>query len=149
MKAPDGKEFDVVVVGSGIAGCAAAASAAQNGLSVAVVERATREEYGGNTRYTDANMYMKNESEVSDDFELSFSMNAGYNLDPNLLSAIAFPYRDWPSMVKAHPLPDPELIATFAASAGPTIKWLKEFVCLARNFITGNTLLHCFCSARF
>jgi len=127
MKSSDGRQFDVVVVGTGIAGCAAMAAAVQSGLSVAVVERASREEYGGNTRYTDGNMYMKNENEVNDDFEESFSANAGYNLDPNLLTAIASPYRDWPAMVKAHPLPDPELISTFAASAGPTIQWLKAF----------------------
>ena len=109
MQASDDREFDVVVVGTGIAGCAAMAAVVQSGLSVAVVERASREEYGGNTRYTDGNMYMKNENEVNDDFEESFSANAGYNLDPNLLTAIASPYRDWPAMVKAHPLPDPEL----------------------------------------
>ena len=39
-------EYDVVVVGAGTAGCYAAATAAGEGLDVAVVERKTAEEAG-------------------------------------------------------------------------------------------------------
>ncbi|HTK01200.1 MAG TPA: FAD-dependent oxidoreductase [Bordetella sp.] len=122
-----GNDADIVVVGSGIAGLSATVTALQHGLRVIVLERAPREEYGGNSRWTEAYLRMKNESEVSDDFETMFAENAGCNLDPNVLAAVSGPYRDWPPNVKAHGLPDPELISTFSASAGPTLAWLKEF----------------------
>jgi tricarballylate dehydrogenase len=64
---------------------------------------------------------------VSDDFEERFAQNAGVNLDPNVLDAVAGEYAHWPSYVKAHALPDPELIAHFAAGVPPTIAWLKGF----------------------
>ena len=63
------QSFDVVVAGCGIAGLSAAVSAAQGGAKVAVLERAPIEERGGNTRYTDAYLRMKSETEVTDDFE--------------------------------------------------------------------------------
>ena len=61
--------FDIIVIGCGIAGLSAAISAQQNGSKVAILERAPREERGGNTRYTESFWRMKNEDEVSDDFE--------------------------------------------------------------------------------
>ena len=65
--------FDVVVVGCGIAGLSAAATALQAGARVAIVERSTKDERGGNTRWTEALLRMKSESEVSDDFEAHFA----------------------------------------------------------------------------
>jgi tricarballylate dehydrogenase len=120
------QEFDLVVVGTGIAGGSAAAAAVQSGLSVAIVERASEADYGGNTRYTEANFRMKNENEVSDDFEEQFSENSGSNPDPNVLAALSGEPDFWPPYVKAHPHTDPHLIATLAAEAGPTIQWLKS-----------------------
>ena len=101
---------DLVVVGCGIAGLSAAASAVQQGLRVTVLERAAKEEYGGNTRWTESYMRMKNEHEVSDDFETIFAENAGYNIDLNILAAMAGPYEQWPGIVRAHGLPDPDLL---------------------------------------
>lgn len=121
------KAADVIVIGSGIAGMAATAAAVQKGLSVTVLERASPEEYGGNTRYTEANMRMKSEAEVADDFEASFAANAGYNLDPNLIAEVSQPYDNWAPFAKAHQFPDPELISTLSANAGATLAWLKEF----------------------
>ncbi len=118
---------DLIVVGCGIAGLSAAVSALQGGLSVTLLERAPEEEFGGGTRWTEAYMRMKNDSEISDDFEEHFAANAGINLDPNVLSAVAQPYENWPDYVKAHPFPDPEVISQFAASAPSTIAWLKSF----------------------
>ncbi|MEK6442144.1 FAD-dependent oxidoreductase [Pseudonocardia sp. T1-2H] len=46
--------YDVVVVGSGIAGLSAAVAAAEEGARVLVVDRAAESEAGGNTRWTSA-----------------------------------------------------------------------------------------------
>jgi tricarballylate dehydrogenase len=119
--------FDVLVIGSGIAGLSAAVSACDAGAQVTILERATEEEYGGNTRWTEAYFRMKSESEVSDDFEESLVGNAGYNLDPNIVSAMGGAYSDWPSYVKSHGMPDPELIGALSENAGPTVQWLKTF----------------------
>lgn len=118
---------DVLVVGCGIAGLSAAVSALQAGAQVAILERAPKEERGGNTRWTESLLRMKSESEVSDDFEAHFMANAGHHLDPSLVGETARSYADWPAIVKTLGFTDPELIASFAAAAGPTLAWLKGF----------------------
>ena len=118
---------DVLVVGCGIAGLSAAVSALQAGASVTLLERAPEEDFGGNSRWTEAYLRMKNDGELADDFEDHFAANAGLNLDPNLLATAAQPYANWPGWVRAHPFPDPELIARFAGAVPPTIGWLKGF----------------------
>lgn len=121
------ERFDVVVAGCGIAGLSAAVSAAESGARVALLERATREERGGNTRWTEAFMRMKNENEVSDDFEEHFMANSGWHLDPSLVAQTARNYDEWPSVVKALSFTDPEVIGTLAAEAPGTLAWLKGF----------------------
>lgn len=120
-------DSDLVIVGCGIAGLSAAVTALQAGLSVTLLERAPKEEFGGNSRWTEAYLRMKNDREIADDFEEHFAANAGVNLDPNLLAAAAEPYEYWPDYVKAHPFPDPEVIARFADRAPATVAWLKGF----------------------
>lgn len=119
--------IDVLVVGSGVAGLSAAVTALQAGLRVTILERAVEEEFGGNSRWTEAYVRMKNDSEISDDFEEQFALNAGANLDPNVLDAVGGSYEHWPAYVKAHGLPDPEVIARFAEAVPPTVAWLKGF----------------------
>ncbi|CAN7761729.1 FAD-dependent oxidoreductase [Cupriavidus necator] len=119
--------YDVVVIGCGISGLSAAVAAAGKGARVAVLERATREEYGGNTRWTEAYFRMKSDTEVSDDFDDLLSANAGDNLDPNVVRSMAAPYAEWPAYVKAHGMPDPELLSTLSSEAGPTVQWLQTF----------------------
>ena len=62
-------QYDVVVLGCGVAGLSAAVAAAEEGARVAVLERATKEQRGGNTRYTDAFLRLNSETELTDDFE--------------------------------------------------------------------------------
>ncbi len=121
------RSFDVVVAGCGIAGLSAAVSAAQGGARVAVLERAPVEERGGNTRYTDAYLRMKSETEVTDDFETHLAENGGGYLDPELIQHTTQAYEQWPAIVKTLSFADPELIAAFANACGPTVQWLKTF----------------------
>ncbi|MBE0612086.1 MAG: FAD-dependent oxidoreductase [Burkholderiales bacterium] len=120
-------EFDVIVAGCGIAGLSAAVSAQELGARVAILERAPIDERGGNTRYTEAYLRMKSESEVTDDFESHLADNAGGHLDPSMTAETTRPYAQWPSIVKALSFADPELISILANGAGPTIAWLKRF----------------------
>jgi tricarballylate dehydrogenase len=141
------RNYDVVVVGCGIAGLSAALSAAEAGRRVAVLERAPIEERGGNTRWTEAFMRMKNENEVADDFEEHFMANAGSNLDPSLVAETGRPYEQWPSIVKTLAFTDPEIIATLAHQAGPTLSWLRQsgvtFSDMATYLITSSTTRIC------
>lgn len=126
MADPDTHQYDVVVVGCGVAGLSAALSARECGARVAVLERAPEAERGGNTRYTGASIRMASETEVAPDFEAHFANHAGYHLDPVLVAETAADYANWPAVVKTMPCADPELISTFAANAPPAIAWLKE-----------------------
>lgn len=132
--------FDVTVVGAGIAGLSAAVAASDAGARVAVLERAPEEEFGGNTRWTEAYFRMSSEDEVSQDFEERLAENAGDHLDPYILEQVAQPYTFWPPFVKAHGMPDPELISELAGRAPETVKWLKtlgvRFEALPTYFIT-------------
>src|SRR3972149_10398263 len=104
--------FDVVVVGCGIAGLAAAGAARQRGASVAILERAPVEERGGNTRHTGAWMRMKNDAEVSDDFEEHFAANSGGYIDPSLLKRAAEAREMQPSILRSLSYPDPHAMET-------------------------------------
>ena len=119
--------FDVVVVGCGMAGLSAALSAAEKGAAVAVLDRAPHGEHGGNTRYTEAFLRMKNEGEIAEDFEEHLIENAGGHLDPTLVAMTSSDRASWPSVLKAMSFADPELVSTFAGSVVPTISWLKSF----------------------
>jgi tricarballylate dehydrogenase len=121
------QQFDVIVIGSGISGLSSAVSANSAGARVLVLERAQEEEFGGNTRWTESYFRMKSEQEVSDDFEELLVANAGHHIDPNVVQHLASPYEDWPPYVKAHGMPDPELVSTLSSKAGPTVHWLKTF----------------------
>jgi len=119
--------YDLVVVGCGIAGLSTAVSAAEQGLKVAILERAPKQERGGNTRWTEAFMRMKNENEVSDDFEDHFMANSGYNLDPVIVGESIYPIEDRSSIAKSLGFSDPEIISTLAENAPKALAWLKGF----------------------
>ena len=120
-----GDRFDVVIVGCGGAGLSAAVSAAEAGARVCVLERATVDERGGNTRHTGAWMRMKSESEVSEDFEEHFAVNAGGYLDPGLVAEAGRPAAEWSRTLRALSMVDPNVVSTLAEQAPPTLAWLK------------------------
>ncbi|MQA05508.1 MAG: FAD-dependent oxidoreductase [Streptosporangiales bacterium] len=137
------EQYDVVVVGAGIAGLASALSAHEAGARVAVLERAPAEESGGNTRYTEAYLRMKSEDEVSADFEDSLLGDFMGYPDPGLTEELVRDRSSWPSNLKAMHILDPEVVGTFAQSAGPTLGWLRgfgvEFGPTTTGFITTST----------
>ena len=121
-------QFDVVVVGCGVAGLSAAVAAQQQGARVCVLERSVIEERGGNTRHTGAWLRIKSEDEVTDDFEEHFAENAGGYLDPTLTSEVVHSPEHWPKALKALSFVDPNVISTFAQEAFSGIRVLKSFV---------------------
>lgn len=118
------RQFDVVVAGCGVAGLSAAVSARQNGATVAVLERSTREERGGQSRYTEAYLRMKSHSEVTDDFEEMLAENGSGAIDPELVEE-AVTARS--NLSRSLSITDPTWIETFANAAGPTVDWAKTF----------------------
>ena len=120
-------QYDVVVVGCGIAGLSAAVAAQEGGARVCVLERSVLEERGGNTRYTGAWLRMKTESAVTDDFEEHFAENSGGYLDPALTSEVVHDPSHWPASLKALSFVDPNVIATLAENAPQTLAWLTGF----------------------
>jgi tricarballylate dehydrogenase len=56
-------QFDVAVVGGGVAGLCAAVQAAQEGANVVLLEKAPRDQRGGNTRFADAQMRFPHEAD--------------------------------------------------------------------------------------
>src|SRR5262245_60035193 len=136
----DDAGFDVIAVGCGIAGLSAGVSAAEHGARVAILERATLEERGGQTRYTEAYFRMKSEHQVSDDFELHLAENSGGHQDPSLIDAMSGDRSHWPAYLKSLSTNDPNLLAAFADAAGPTVQWLKghgvRFDFLPTQFLT-------------
>jgi tricarballylate dehydrogenase len=132
--------FDVVVAGCGIAGLSAAVAAAENGARVAILERAPREERGGQTRYTEAYLRMKSEREVTDDFEEHIAENCSGYIDPELVEEASRSRESRVASARALSLADPDFIQTFADMAGPTVAWTKNlgvrFDFLPTQFLT-------------
>lgn len=121
----DTHRFDVVVVGCGVAGLSAAVAAAEAGARVALLERSTYDERGGNTRYTTAALRMISDEAVSEDFVPRLLQNCGYHVQPDFAASTVLDYGNWPPLVRALPFTDPELITFFAEGVPPAIKWLK------------------------
>ena len=115
--------FDVVVAGCGIAGLSAAVSAMESGAKAAILERAPKEERGGNTRWTQALLRMSSEEEVSPDLVAHLARNAGHHLDPALLRETAKSFEDWPGIVKTLNFTDPEIVAKLAEAAPATLRY--------------------------
>ncbi|MBO9356491.1 FAD-dependent oxidoreductase [Bordetella petrii] len=119
-------DFDVVVLGHGIAGLSAAVSAMEAGARVAVVERASAAESGGCTRYTEAFLRMKSETELADDFDEAMAEVASANPDPGLIAEMDSAPDSWGNVVRSMPVTDIEYLATLSREAVPTIQWIKS-----------------------
>ncbi|GAC1339163.1 MAG: FAD-dependent tricarballylate dehydrogenase TcuA [Acetobacteraceae bacterium] len=134
------EQFDLVVVGCGAGGLSAAVAAAEGGCRVAVLERAPREERGGQSRYTEAYLRMKSETEVTDDFETFLAESGHGYVDPDLIEETARPVGERAPFAAALSVTEPDFIETFATEAGPTIAWLKQlglrFDFLPTQFLT-------------
>jgi tricarballylate dehydrogenase len=139
----DSNDFDVVVVGSGVAGLSAAVSAAELGLSVAIVERAEEGEHGGNTRYTEAYLRMKSVDEIADDCDEHLADNAGGYVDPSFLKEAELEPEHWSALMRSQSFLDPSLIGALSELAGPTLNWLEghgiRFDFLPTAFLTATT----------
>lgn len=135
--------YDVVVVGSGIAGLAAALSAAEAGARVAVAERAPRADAGGNTRHTEAFLRMKSLDEVSDDFEERLLGDFTGYPDPGLLVESLRGSTSWSAPLRSLSTVSPEVVGVLAEEAGPTLRWIAahgvRFASLPTPFLTTST----------
>ena len=116
--------YDVIVIGSGVAGLSAAVSAQENGATVCLLDRAPANEAGGNTRHTGSYIRMKSVDEVSDDFEDHFAANAGGYLDPLMMKDVPNDYASWPPSLKALSFVDPNVVSTLAEESPKTLSWL-------------------------
>ncbi len=134
------ESFDVVVAGCGVAGLSAAASAAEKGGRVALLERAPVRERGGQSRYTEAYLRMKSLSEVSDDVIAHLAQNGSGAIDPDLVMEADRPRETRAPYARALSLADPEVIEALAEGAGPTVAWLTglgvKFDFLPTQFLT-------------
>ena len=132
--------FDVVVAGCGVAGLSAAVTAAESGMKVAILERSSKEDRGGQSRWTEAYLRMKSLDEVSDDFESHLAENVGHYNDPDLVGEMLNSRETWSHAARSLAFSDPEVIGNFAANVPPTIKWLQgmgvKFDFLPTQFLT-------------
>lgn len=134
------EQFDLVVVGCGVAGLSAAVSGLEKGLRVAVLERAPKEERGGQSRYTEAYLRMKGATEVSDDFDDFLAEHAGVYQDPDLVAESFAERASRSQQARAAADVDAEVIEAFSGNVGNTIEWLRDqgvrFDFLPTQFLT-------------
>ncbi|MGZ8744692.1 MAG: FAD-dependent oxidoreductase [Nocardioides sp.] len=136
-------EYDVVVVGGGVAGLSAACSAAENGARVALLERATEAETGGNTRYTEAFLRMASLDATADGLEDTLVDDFMGHPDPSITrDAARSPDRRTP-LFRAHQVLDPDYVETLASEAPATLAWMgrhgMRFEFLPTPFLTTST----------
>ena len=140
MQSEPADSYDVVVVGCGVAGLSAAVAAAEAGARVAILERAPRDERGGQSRYTEAYLRMKSETEVTDDFETHIAENGSGAISPDLIHEASLPPSSRTALANTLSMADPDVVEALADNAGPTIAWLKSmgvrFDFLPTQFLT-------------
>ena len=118
-------DYDVVVVGGGIAGLSAALSATENGARVALLDRAIEQETGGNTRYTEAYLRMKTLDEPSDGLADTLVDDFMGHPDPGITADSGLDWGRRNPLLRAHQVVDLDYVAAFEDNAGPTLRWLE------------------------
>jgi len=108
------EEYDIVVVGLGMAGLSAGLRAAELGRSVAVLEKTDEDERGGQTGYSESFRVPSAETDLEP---------YGYEFDVPDYTAEEF-YRD--IMDRTGGKADADLARTLVENAGPTVEWLTE-----------------------
>jgi tricarballylate dehydrogenase len=136
-------EYDVVVVGGGVAGLSAACSAAEHGARVALIDRATEAESGGNTRYTEACLRMRSLEETAEGLEDTLVDDFMGHPDPSVVGdAVKAPAQRSPLYRSSHVI-DPDYVAELAAEAPATLAWMGghglRFAFLPTPFLTTST----------
>lgn len=136
-------DYDVVVVGHGVAGLSAAVAALESGARVAVLDRAVEAEAGGNTRWTEAYMRMADIDTVADDLEDRLLGDfVGYP-DPGIMREQALPEKRQSALLKTHHTVDLDYVSALIDNAAPTLGWLKGhgvvFDALPTLFLTTST----------
>lgn len=136
-------EYDVVVVGGGVAGLSAACAAAEGGARVALVDRAPEAESGGNTRYTEAFLRMGSLDEVAAGLEDTLVDDFMGHPDPSVVNEAALPAERRSALYDAHHVVDPDYVAELAAQAPATLTWMighgMRFDALPTPFLTTST----------
>lgn len=107
-------EYDIVVVGLGIAGLSAGIRAAELGRSVAVLEKSSKEDRGGQTGYSESFRVPSTDTDL-DRFGLEFAV-PDYTTE-NFYEDI---------MARTNDRADASLARRLVNEAGPTIEWLTE-----------------------
>ncbi|MEF8975264.1 MAG: FAD-dependent tricarballylate dehydrogenase TcuA [Halapricum sp.] len=105
-------DYDVVVVGCGMAGLAAALQATDHGMEVAILEKAPKERRGGHTQYTESFRIPTAEIDVEAPFNIDDYSSADFYSDIMDLTN----YRA-----------DQKLAERVANRSGEMFEWLTEF----------------------
>lgn len=133
----------MIVVGGGVAGLSAAVSAAEDGARVALLERSTEAETGGNTRYTEAFLRMKSIDEVADGFAEILVDDFQGHPDPGIIADAALLRVKQGALYRATHTVDPDYVATLAESAPAALAWLAghgvRFDFVPTPFLTQST----------
>jgi tricarballylate dehydrogenase len=117
--------YDVVVVGGGIAGLSAALSAVENGARVALLDRATAQETGGNTRYTEAYLRMKTLDDAAEGLAEALVDDFMGHPDPGVTADSGLDWERRNPLLRSHQVVDLDYVAAFEDGAGPTLRWLQ------------------------